>query len=224
LEALSEGGIAPTAEAARHVEKMGARTVGRSIRLSLRRLPEQAGRVARAAATLDTRHSELALQLEAAAVIEEMNDVVIAPSVALGRETLRERAANDPAAPAELLAAAAFISVLTNEPAEAGAELASRALRAGGSAPPGSDGKPWFKFIGWFSQTTLTLLWTQRYGQVGPLLDASIAQARATGDSSALAVGLANRGWLALQRGDLSAAEGDTRMALAATELPAPPL
>ena len=178
----------------------------------------------RAAATLDTRHSELALRLEAAAVIEEMNDVVTAPSVALRRETLRERAANDPAAPAELLAAAAFISVLTNEPAEVGAELASRALGAGGRAPPGSDGKPWFNFIGWFSQSTFTLLWTERYGQVGPLLDASIAQARATGDSSALAVGLANRGWLALQRGDLSAAEADTRTALAATELPAPPM
>ena len=57
-----------------------------------------------------------------------------------------------------------------------------------------------------------------------PLLDASIAQARATGDGSRLAVGLANRGWLALRRGDLSAAEGDARTALAATELPAPPM
>ena len=37
-------------------------------------------------------------------------------------------------------------------------------------------------------------------------------------------MGLANRGWLALRRGDLSAAEGDTRIALAATELPAPPM
>ena len=57
-----------------------------------------------------------------------------------------------------------------------------------------------------------------------PLLDASIAEARATGDSSRLAVGLAHRGWLALRRGDLSAAEADTRTALAATELPAPTL
>jgi DNA-binding CsgD family transcriptional regulator len=56
------------------------------------------------------------------------------------------------------------------------------------------------------------------------LLDASIAQARATGDSARLAVGLANRAWLALRRGDLSAAEGDTRTALAATKLPAPPM
>src|SRR5215208_7525255 len=39
VDALSEGGIAPTAEAARQVERIGARTVGRSIRLRLRRLP-----------------------------------------------------------------------------------------------------------------------------------------------------------------------------------------
>ena len=65
-----------------------------------------------------------------------MNDPVTAPSVALRRETLRERAASDPAAPPELLAAAAFISVLTNEPAEVGADLATRALLAGESARP----------------------------------------------------------------------------------------
>src|SRR6266513_1670899 len=46
VEALSEGGIGPTAEAARHVERIGARTVGRSIGLRLRRLPEHAGRLA----------------------------------------------------------------------------------------------------------------------------------------------------------------------------------
>src|SRR6266498_867566 len=53
VEALSEGGIAPTATAARHVERIGARTVGRSIHLRLRRLPEHAGRLARALAVLE---------------------------------------------------------------------------------------------------------------------------------------------------------------------------
>ena len=53
VEALSEGAIAPTAESARHVERIGARTVGRSIRLRLRRLPEHAGRLARALAILE---------------------------------------------------------------------------------------------------------------------------------------------------------------------------
>ena len=90
----------------------------------------------RAASSLDSRHSELALALEAAAVVAALNDPVTAPSVALRRETLRERAAGDPAAPPELLAAAAFISVLTNEPAEIGADLATRALLAGGQRTP----------------------------------------------------------------------------------------
>ena len=134
------------------------------------------------------------------------------------------RAAGDPAAPPELLAAAAFISVLTNEPAEVGADLAARALRAGGTAPPTSGIPPWFAFTTWFSQATISLLWAERYAQVRPLLDASIAQARATGDSSRLAIGLATRGWLALRRGDLIAAEGDARTALVAADLPAPTL
>ena len=40
------------------------------------------------------------------------------------------------------------------------------------------------------------------------MLDASIAEARVTGDGGRLAVCLASRGWLALRRGDPSAAEG----------------
>jgi DNA-binding CsgD family transcriptional regulator len=149
---------------------------------------------------------------------------VTAPSVGLRYETLRERAALDPAAPPEVLAAVAFISVLSNEPAEIGADLATRALLAQDSAPQGSKGRPWFSFAAWFSQTTFSLLLAERYAEARPLLDASIAQARITGDGGRLAVGLRDRGWLALRRGDLSAAEGDARTALAATELPAPPI
>ena len=122
-----------------------------------------------------------------------------------------------------MVAAASQISALMNEPAEVCAELATRALQAGGSAPPESTGRPWFLRNMVFA-ATLTLLWAERYAQVRPLLDASIAQARATGDSARLALGLANRGWLALRRGDLHAAEGDARTALAATGLPAPPI
>ncbi len=178
----------------------------------------------RAASALDSRHAELALQLEAAAVVAAMYDPVTTTSVALRRDALRERAASDGTAPHEFVAAASFISVLMNQPAGVGAGLATRALLAGGDAPSGSDGKPWFPFATWFSEATFTLLWAERYAQVQPLLDASIAQARITGDSGRLALGLANRGWLALRRGDLSAAEGDARTALAATELPAPPM
>src|SRR5436190_7382682 len=177
----------------------------------------------RAPAALDSHDSELGLLLETAAVVAGMYDPVTTPSVALRRAALRERAASDPAAPPELVAAASQISALMNEPAEVCAELATRALQAGGSAPPESSGRPWFLRNMVFA-ATLTLLWAERYAQVRPLLDASIAQARATGDSARLALGLGNRGWLALRRGDLHAAEGDARTALAATGLPAPPI
>ena len=178
----------------------------------------------RTSSALDSRHVELALQLEAAAVLPALNDPVTAPSVALRRETLRERAAGDAAAPPEVLAAAAFVSILTNEPAETGADLATRALLAEGSARPDSDSGPWFSFAAWFSHVTFSLLLAERYAQLRPLLDASIAQARVTGDGGRLAVGLRDRGWLALRRGDLSPAEGDARTALAATALPVPPM
>jgi len=178
----------------------------------------------RAAASLDSRHSELALLIDAAAVLPGLNDPATAPSLALRAERLRQRAAGDPAAPLELLAVAGFTSILTNEPAGVGADFATREILAEGGARPRSDSEPWFSFTTWFAQATLTLLWAERYAQVRPLLDASIAQARITGDSGRLALGLATRGWLSLRRGDLSAAEGDARTALAATELPAPPL
>src|SRR5262249_31248700 len=170
------------------------------------------------------RHIGLALQLEAAAVLPALNDPVAASPVALRREELRGRAAGDPAAPPDVLAAAAFVSVLTNEPAETGADLATRALSAKGSERPDSDSRPWFSFGAWFSQATFSLLLAERYAQLRPLLDAAIAQARATGAGGRLAVGLRDRGWLAFRRGDLNAAEGDARTALAATALPAPPM
>ena len=178
----------------------------------------------RASSALDSGYAELALQLEAAAVLPALNDPVTAPSVALRREKLRERAGSDPAAPPEVLASAAFISILTNEPAETGADLATRALSAQDSAGPVSDRRPWFSYASWFSHSTFVLLLAERYAQLRPLLDASVAQARVTGDGGRLAVGLRDRGWLALRRGDLSAAEVDARTALAATELPAPPM
>jgi DNA-binding CsgD family transcriptional regulator len=178
----------------------------------------------RAAASLDSHHSELALLLDAAAVLPGLNDPVTAPSLTLRAERLRERAAGDHAASLEVLAVAGFTSILTNEPARIGADFATRALLAGGDAPPHSGGEPWFSFAAWFQMATLTLLWAERYAQVRPLLDASIAQARITGDSGRLALGQATRSWLALRLGDLSSAEADTETVLNATELPAPPL
>ncbi|HEX6723934.1 MAG TPA: AAA family ATPase [Gaiella sp.] len=176
----------------------------------------------RVALSLEPHDAELALRLEAAAVFPALNDPMTAPSTKLRLEALRKRAASHPAAPSDLLAALAYCYVLTNEHAEVGADFATRALLADRRASTGSGNRPRF-FSAWFSMATFSLFWAERYAEVRPLLDASIAQARATGDSSRLASGLANRGWLALRRGDLVAAEVDTRTALAATALPAPP-
>jgi len=178
----------------------------------------------RAAAALDDPESELALHLEARAALAEMNEPIPGSSVSLRQKAVLERAANAPSPPTELLAAAAFISVQTNEPAQLGAELASRALVAIEKVTRGSGGRPWYSFGQSFSLSAFALLWTERYAQLQPLLDAAIARAQVAGDSSALAAGLAARGWLAWLRGDLGAAEGDTRTALAATKLPAPPM
>ena len=178
----------------------------------------------RTAAFLNPSAEDLAVLLEAAAVGVGMIDGATAPAIMRRRQVARERAEHDPAAPPELLAVAAFTAVLTNEPAEAGAALARRAIAAGRDALPDRTDRPWFSYATWFSQTTVSLLWAEQYDDVGPLLDASIAKARASGDSGRLSVGLAHRGWLSFRRGDLGAAEDDSRTALGAVELPAPTL
>ncbi|HEU5215766.1 MAG TPA: AAA family ATPase [Gaiellaceae bacterium] len=186
--------------------------------LRTQRIAEAVEVLDRASSPLGSRDAELALQLEAEAVLAGMLDPATAPAMASRRDALRRRADVDLGSPPELSAVASFVSVLTNEPAEVGAELASRALLTG--ERPGE--LPWFTsatFVWAFS-----LLWAERYAQVRPLLDSFIAEARASGDGGRLALGLASRGWLALRRGDLSGAEVDTRTALAATELPAPPI
>jgi DNA-binding CsgD family transcriptional regulator len=176
----------------------------------------------RAASFVDPADQSLAVRLEAATVGVGIIDVATASALARRRDAVRERASEDRSAPPELLAVAAFASVLTNEPAGVGSELATRAIAAGQEALAGETDRPWYANATWFSQTTVSLVWAERYEQVRPLLDASIAKARATGDSGRFTVGLAHRGWVALRRGDLIEAEADTRTALAAAELPAP--
>jgi hypothetical protein len=58
VEALTEEGITPDAASAPHVERIGARTIGRSLRLRLARLPEPARRLARAVAVLEAARSD----------------------------------------------------------------------------------------------------------------------------------------------------------------------
>src|SRR5512132_1679454 len=206
---------APNPEAAARAARVLASALNRAQRY------EQAVEVlGRAAAALDGRDPALALELEAGAVIAGLNDPATAPAMGSRRAALREPA-RDPEAPAELLGVASFLSVLGNEPVEVGAGLATRALAAEETTKPGWDRQPSFSSAT-FARATLALLWAERYQQVRPLLDRSITEARLNGDGGLLAVSLAARGWLALRRGDLSAAEGDAQTALTAAELPVP--
>jgi DNA-binding CsgD family transcriptional regulator len=209
---------APDPMAAASAARVLARTLNRA-----QRYREAVEVLDRAASALGSLDSGLARHLEAGAVVAGMNDPAVAPSMASRREALRERAVDGDAAPPESLGAASFISVLTNEPAEVVADLATRALMGAERAHPGSGGRPWCTSPT-FARAIFCLIWAERYAQVRPLLDTSIALARVNGDGGQLAVCLAGRGWLAARRGDLSAAEEDARTALAATELPAPPM
>jgi DNA-binding CsgD family transcriptional regulator len=174
----------------------------------------------RAASTLDSSEDDLAGALEAEAVIAGMNHPATARSMAFRRQALRERADSDPSAPAELLAVAAVVALVSNEPAEVVAELATRALLTEEAA---LDSTPWFS-SSTFARAILSLLWAERYDDAQPGLDVAIAQARMSGDGGRLSSCLAVRAWSALRRGDLHAAEADARTALTATELPAPPM
>jgi DNA-binding CsgD family transcriptional regulator len=211
--------LAPNAAAATDATLVLAHALTRA-----QRFAEAVDVLDRASGSLDSAHSDLALQLEIAAVLPATHGPVVSPSLAHRGQMLRERAAGQAAPPPELLAVAGWTSALANERAEMGADLATRALAAGDGFAAGSDGRPWFSSAAWLSQATFALLWVERYVQLGPVLDDFIAHARAAGDSSRLGIGLANRGWLALRRGELRAAESDARTALAATELPAPPM
>jgi DNA-binding CsgD family transcriptional regulator len=178
----------------------------------------------RASASLPATDNERRVLLEAVAAGVELVNAVPAPAVSSRRKAARERARTDESAPPELLAVAAFIAIVTNEPAVEGAELALRALTAGDEVLARVPRQPWFAHATWFAQTAVSLLVAERYDELRPLLDGSISQARASGDSGMLAIGLALRGWLAFRLGDLTAAEIDTRTALAAPELRAPTL
>jgi DNA-binding CsgD family transcriptional regulator len=181
------------------------------------RFPEAVAVLDRARSALRMPDAETVSLLEAAAVGIGMNDGASAPALSR-RRAARELADADPSARPELLALAAFVSVLSNEPAQIGVELAIRGL----AATERMDSQQWFSFATSFSQMTISLVWAERYDQARPLLDGSIAHARASSDSGRLGIGLAHRGWLALRQGDLLAAEADTRTALAASTLPPP--
>ena len=156
--------------------------------------------------------------LEAAAIISALVDARTAPLLERRLAALRASVERDPGAPRDALALAAYSAGLATEPAETVARLAQRALDAGPRRLPEPTDGPWF------AQVSVALLFAERYRELDGLLEAAIAEARATGDGALFSGAVAHRAWLALRRGDLGAAEGDTRTALEARDLPLPTL
>jgi DNA-binding CsgD family transcriptional regulator len=162
----------------------------------------------RVAARLEEHDTEAYLVLEAMAVACGLLDVATAPSVAVRARTLLARA-RQRAVPRPVAAVAACVAALANEPAGQAAALARRAVAAGPRPLP-ELGEP-----AWFPTAMIALVFAERYAEAQPLLDAAVAEARATANGLVLPGVLAHRAWLALRRGDLTAAEADARALLA---------
>ncbi len=171
--------------------------------------------VARELAGADERIGGL---LEAMAVATGSLDAHLAPGVAARSAALRRRVEGDAGASREVLAVAAWAAAFGNEPAEAGVELARRALRASPRRIPEPGDLP----STWFSLATIVLVWAERYAEAGELLNAAVGEYRAAGAGHNLATALTYRAWLALRRGDLRGAEVDARTGVEAADLPLP--
>jgi len=199
-----------------------------ALALSRAHLPADAVDVlCRTEGSLDRADVERSVLLEALATGAEASNAVPVPETGGSprrRKATRERADAEGCTVPEVFAVAAFIAMLANEPADVCAELVHRGLRAGRARLLAEPDRPWFAHATWFAWNAVSLLVAERFAEVLPLLDESIAQARAAGDSSRIAAGLGLRGWLHLRVGDLAAAQTDTQTAVAASELRPPTL
>ena len=179
---------------------------------------------AAALAAIDDAAAHLAPGAPEHAILDEMAvgvgllDAVTADAVEERMRRVRARADAEPAPSRDLLGVAAIVAAYTNEPAAVTAQFALRCLRAGPNTIPSPADLPWF------SEATIALVWSERFHDVIPVLDAGAAHARATGDAALFSATLTYRAWATLRLGDLVAAEADAREVLETRDLPAPAL
>jgi DNA-binding CsgD family transcriptional regulator len=176
------------------------------------------------AARLHDRNPEGRQTLEAMAVVCGVLDATTTPAVADRALALLVRARRQ-SVPGQCLAAAAYVAALVNEPADQVADLVLRALAAGAQPRPEPGDPPWLPGGAFrHPSAVVTLLWAERYDAAQALADAAVADAQASANAMVLPAVLAQRAWLALRRGDLTAAEADARALLEAPGPPAPPI
>jgi DNA-binding CsgD family transcriptional regulator len=161
----------------------------------------------RVAAGLDGHDTEDHMMLEAVAVSFGRMDATVAPSLADRGAVLLERARHG-VVPRAALAVAAYQAALANQPADEIASLAQRAIVAGTRPLPDSSDPLWFVWA------VTALFYAERYGDAQTLFDAALREAQAAANGLILPVVLALSAWLALRRGDLTAAEADARASL----------
>jgi DNA-binding CsgD family transcriptional regulator/tetratricopeptide (TPR) repeat protein len=155
-------------------------------------------------ARLDSRDAEAHLTLEAMSVLCGLLYDSTAPSVAdRARALLFE--ATERVVPRQALAVAAFVAAMANEPADQVADLARRAIAAGARPLPEPGDPPWFQ------SAVIALNCAERCDEAQVLLDAAVIEAQTAANGMILPAVLAHRAWLALRRGDLTAAEADAR-------------
>jgi DNA-binding CsgD family transcriptional regulator len=176
------------------------------------------------AARLHDRNPEGRQTLEAMAVVCGVLDATTTPAVADRALALLVRARRQ-SVPGQCLAAAAYVAALVNEPAGQVADLVLRGLAAGTQPRPEPGDPPWLPGGAFrHPSAVVTLMWAERYDAAQALADAAVAEARATANGMVLPAVMAQRAWLALRRGDLTAAESDARALLEAPGPPAPPI
>jgi DNA-binding CsgD family transcriptional regulator len=176
------------------------------------------------AARLDRRNLEGRLTLEAMAAACGVLDATTAPAVSNRTSALLLRA-KERSVPRQCLAAAAYVGALLNEPSDQVADLVLRALAAGTPPRSGLGDLPWLPGGAFrHPSAVVTLLWAERYDAAQALADAAVAEAQASANGIHLPAVMSQRAWLALRRGDLTAAEADARAVLEAPGPPAPPI
>jgi len=171
----------------------------------------------RVAANLDGRDTEDHLMLEAVAVSFGRMDATTAPALAERGAVLMERARRG-VVPRAALAVAAYQAALANQPADEVAALAHRAIIAGTRPIPDSSDPLWFVWA------VTSLFYAERYCDAQTLFDAALREAQAAANGLILPVVLALSAWLALRRGDLTAAEADAHASLDAGSASGQPL
>jgi DNA-binding CsgD family transcriptional regulator/transposase-like protein len=170
------------------------------------------------------RNPEGRLTLEAMAVVCGVLDATTAQAVSNRTNDLLLQA-KERSVPRQCLAAAAYVAALLNEPADQVADLVLRALAAGTQPRPDSGDPPWLPGGAFrHPSAVVTLMWAERFDAAQALADAAVSEAQASANGIILPAVMAQRAWLGLRRGDLTAAEADARALLEAPGSPAPPI